>query len=47
MILFVKSIIDVMGLFTGVGTERNYERNGLPVKMNVIELESDGYFIFF
>lgn len=35
--------IDVVGLFNGVGTERQYERNGLPTKMNVIELESEGY----
>lgn len=32
--------------FTGVGTERQYERNGTPVKMNVIELEADGYLLF-
>lgn len=38
--------IDVIGFFTRVGTERQYERNGVPVKMNVIELESDGYHIY-
>lgn len=34
---------DVMGIFTGVGTERQHKRNGSTTKMNVIELESDGY----
>lgn len=32
-----------MGILTAVGTERQHERNGVPMKMNVIELESEGY----
>lgn len=32
-----------MGILNTVGTERQYERNGLPVKMNVIELEAEKY----
>lgn len=37
-------LLDVIGFFTGVGAERQYERNGVSTKMNVIELESEGYF---
>lgn len=32
-----------MGLLTGIGREREYERNGTKTKFNVIALEADGY----
>jgi hypothetical protein len=31
-----------MGVLTGVGTERELERNGKTTKLNVIELEAGG-----
>jgi len=33
---------DVIGVMTGVGVEREYEREGVKTKMNVIELDSNG-----
>ena len=33
---------DVIGVLTGVGTEKEYEKDGKKTKMIVIELESDG-----
>ncbi|XP_057425978.1 replication protein A 70 kDa DNA-binding subunit B-like [Lotus japonicus] len=35
-------LVDVMGLITGLGTERQYVTNGTRTKMNVIELENSG-----
>jgi len=34
--------VDVIGMFTGVGTERELEKGGKKTKMNVILIESDG-----
>lgn len=34
--------VDVVGMLTGVGSERQYERNGTKTKLNVISLEADG-----
>jgi len=34
--------LDVIGMFTGVGTERELEKGGKKTKMNVILIESDG-----
>lgn len=34
---------DVLGLLTGIGREKDYERNGTKTKFNVIALEADGY----
>jgi hypothetical protein len=36
-------LLDVIGMLTEVGEERQYERNGQSTKLNVIELEADGY----
>ncbi|XP_039688455.1 uncharacterized protein [Medicago truncatula] len=36
-------LVDVIGVMTGVGVEREYERDGVKTKMNVIELDSNGY----
>ncbi|KAK2401733.1 replication protein A 70 kDa DNA-binding subunit E [Trifolium repens] len=36
-------LVDVIGMLTEVGEERQYERNGQSTKLNVIELEADGY----
>ncbi|XP_039687935.1 uncharacterized protein [Medicago truncatula] len=36
-------LVDVIGMLTGVGTEREYERNGSATKLNVIAMEADGY----
>lgn len=33
---------NVIGLLTGVGTEREYERSGTRAKINVIAVENDG-----
>jgi len=33
---------DVIGMFTGVGTERELEKCGKKTMMNVILIESDG-----
>jgi hypothetical protein len=33
---------DVIGVMTGVGVEREYKRDGVKTKMNVIELDSNG-----
>ncbi|AES87502.2 animal RPA1 domain protein [Medicago truncatula] len=35
-------LVDVIGVMTGVGVEREYERDGVKTKMNVIELDSNG-----
>lgn len=35
-----------MGILTGVGTEREHERDGKKTAMNVIELDMDGYSYF-
>lgn len=35
-------LVDVIGLLTGLGTEREIEKDGKKTKMNVIELENDG-----
>jgi len=32
-----------MGMLTGVGTQREYERNGVKTKMNAIQLDFDGF----
>jgi len=34
--------LDVIGMFIGVGTERELEKGGKKTKMNVILIESDG-----
>ena len=34
--------VDVIGMFTGVGTKREFEKGGKKTKMNVILIESDG-----
>lgn len=39
---FLFFVVDVVGLLTGVGTERQIERNGVKTKLNVISLEEDG-----
>jgi len=31
--------VDVMGMLTGVGTQREYERNGAKTKMVAMELD--------
>ncbi|XP_024633535.2 uncharacterized protein [Medicago truncatula] len=36
-------LVDVIGMLTGVGTKREYERNGSATKLNVIAMEADGY----
>lgn len=36
------NVVDVVGMLTGVGTEKQYERNGSKTKLNVISLEADG-----
>lgn len=36
-------LVDVIGVMTGVGVEREYESDGVKTKMNVIELDSNGY----
>jgi len=33
---------DVIGLHTGVGTEREINRTGSSTKLNVISIEADG-----
>jgi hypothetical protein len=33
---------DIIGVVTGVGVEREYEREGIKTKINVIELDSNG-----
>lgn len=40
MHLFI--ITDVIRVLHGIGTEREYERNGSKTKLNVISLEADG-----
>ncbi|XP_068477222.1 uncharacterized protein [Phaseolus vulgaris] len=35
--------IDVIGILTGVGTERELNRSGSPTKLNAISIEADGY----
>ncbi|AES67838.2 DUF223 domain protein [Medicago truncatula] len=35
-------LVDVIGVMIGVGVEREYERDGVKTKMNVIELDSNG-----
>ncbi|KAK2435994.1 replication protein A 70 kDa DNA-binding subunit E [Trifolium repens] len=35
-------LVDVIGMLTGVGEERQYEARGQSTKLNVIELEADG-----
>jgi len=35
-------ISDLIGALTGVGVEREIQRNGITSKLNVIELESGG-----
>jgi len=34
--------LDVIGMFTSVGTKRELEKGGKKTKMNVILIESDG-----
>lgn len=36
-------LANVIGMLYGVGSEREYERNGAKTKLNVISLETDGY----
>lgn len=36
-------LVDVMGMLTGVGTQREYERNGVKTKMVAMELDYDGF----
>ncbi|XP_027927578.1 replication factor A protein 1-like [Vigna unguiculata] len=36
-------LVNVIGMFTGVGTERELEKGGKKTNMNVILIESDGY----
>ncbi|KAG4915486.1 hypothetical protein JHK87_053043 [Glycine soja] len=36
-------LVDVMGILTSVGTERENERNAMRTKMNVIEIKDDGF----
>lgn len=36
------TVVDVIGVLTGVGSEREYERNGSKTKLNVICLEAYG-----
>ena len=33
-------LLDLIGVFTGVGSERGLERNGTMTKLNVIELKA-------
>jgi len=33
---------DVIGFMTGIDVEREYEKEGVKTKMNVIELDSNG-----
>ncbi|KAJ1426341.1 hypothetical protein SESBI_10360 [Sesbania bispinosa] len=35
-------LVDVIGVLTGIGTEKEYERNRKKYRMNVMELEIDG-----
>jgi len=35
-----------MGMLTGVGTQREYERNGAKTKMVAMELDYDGLVFF-
>ncbi|AES74184.2 animal RPA1 domain protein [Medicago truncatula] len=35
-------LVDVIGVMIGVGVEKEYERDGVKTKMNVIELDSNG-----
>jgi len=35
-------LLDLIGVFTGVGNERELERNGTMTKLNVIEFEAGG-----
>ena len=35
-------VLDIIGVLTGVGSERELERNGNMTKLNVIELEAGG-----
>jgi hypothetical protein len=35
--------LDVIGMLTGVGTERTYDRNGTSTNLNVLAIEEDGY----
>lgn len=39
--IFICSFTDFMGVLTGVGAEKEYERDGVVTKMIVIELEAD------
>jgi len=41
LLLFPFSV-DVIGMFTGVGTERELEKGGKKTKMNVILIEAYG-----
>lgn len=43
---YVNFHTDVIGVLTGVGTEREIDRNGSRTKMNVIALDADGYLFF-
>ncbi|XP_068497907.1 uncharacterized protein [Phaseolus vulgaris] len=36
---------DVIGILTGMGTERELNRSGSTIKLNVISIEADGYHI--
>ncbi|CAJ2651720.1 unnamed protein product [Trifolium pratense] len=36
-------LVDLMGMLTGVGMEKTYDRNGTQSKMVVVELDHDGY----
>jgi hypothetical protein len=36
-------MLDVMGMFTSVGEEKQYDRIGQSTKLNVVELKVDGY----
>lgn len=40
MHLFI--VTDVIGVLHGIGTKREYERNGSKTKLNVKSLEADG-----
>lgn len=35
-------LVDVIGMLTGVGTERAYDRNGTSTNLNVLAIEEDG-----
>jgi len=41
-LVIVYFFVDVIGMFTSVGTERELEKGGKKTKMNVILIESDG-----